>query len=479
MLDWLRMHLPTIVNTAFVFAFGACVGSLINVLVYRLPRGLDVVRPQSRCPKCGAGLTFRENIPILGWVLLGGRCRFCKEKISAEYPIVETFTAVLFAGVFLAWYGGVGPDWLRPEWARNGFGLSWPAFVVVVALMGCLIAATLIDARTFTIPIVLCWVPVGVALVLHVGHAAWMDLRHGPWAEAAPGIWRGATKRWVTAPGWVWTLATPGTRDLGAIGAGVLGAAGVVVSNILLRAGLITRSFADYAEWEAREIARKAAEGKADAPADQAAVHDVPASGSDTTTADGTAASGHADGGHEMWIQYPHARREMVKEAAFLAPIAAGMFAGWHAGPWLAARLGGGAVRDMATGALVGGAEAPLWLTVLAGVCLGYLVGGGVVWLVRLVGSLAFGKEAMGMGDVHLMASVGACLGWVNPVIAFFAAAFLGVGWEIARRVVGGRMNRALPYGPHLAAATVLVLLGRAGVEAGLGALLGRDVFLP
>jgi prepilin signal peptidase PulO-like enzyme (type II secretory pathway) len=67
----------------------------------------------------------------------------------------------------------------------------------------------------------------------------------------------------------------------------------------------------------------------------------------------------------------------------------------------------------------------------------------------------------------------------VNPVIASFAAAFLGVGWEIARRVVGGRMNRALPYGPHLAAATVLVLLGRAGVEAGLGALLGRDVFLP
>ena len=64
--DWFVILLPRLTMLAFVFAFGACVGSLINVLVYRLPLGLDVVRPQSRCPKCDHKLTWRENIPILG-----------------------------------------------------------------------------------------------------------------------------------------------------------------------------------------------------------------------------------------------------------------------------------------------------------------------------------------------------------------------------------------------------------------------------
>ncbi|MEO0630377.1 MAG: prepilin peptidase, partial [Planctomycetota bacterium] len=63
------------VPVLFVFAFGACVGSLINVLVYRLPLGLPVVVPSSRCPACATKLTWRENVPIFGWLLLGGRCR--------------------------------------------------------------------------------------------------------------------------------------------------------------------------------------------------------------------------------------------------------------------------------------------------------------------------------------------------------------------------------------------------------------------
>lgn len=108
----------------------------------------------------------------------------------------------------------------------------------------------------------------------------------------------------------------------------------------------------------------------------------------------------------------------------------------------------------------------------LAGVLLGYLVGGGVVWAVRVLGSLAFGKEAMGLGDVHLMAAVGACLGWIDSVLAFFGAAFVGLTWWVLGLVLGGAAKRAMPYGPYLAVSTLLVLALRPLIERGLGLLL-------
>jgi leader peptidase (prepilin peptidase)/N-methyltransferase len=100
------------------------------------------------------------------------------------------------------------------------------------------------------------------------------------------------------------------------------------------------------------------------------------------------------------------------------------------------------------------------------------VVGGGVVWAVRIFGSLAFGKEAMGLGDVHLMAAVGACVGWIDSVLAFFGAAFVGLAWFVITLVGGGKLQRALPYGPYLAAATVLVLLLKPEIEWLLTALL-------
>ena len=73
----------------FVFAYGACLGSLTNVIVYRMPRGLSIVSPPSRCPKCDTRLSWRDNIPVFGWLLLRGKCRYCKNPISVEYPVVE------------------------------------------------------------------------------------------------------------------------------------------------------------------------------------------------------------------------------------------------------------------------------------------------------------------------------------------------------------------------------------------------------
>ena len=86
---------------------GACIGSFLNVVIYRLPLGQSLVSPPSRCPKCGSRLKWYDNVPIFGWLLLGGRCRRCQNKISIQYPIVELITAVLF--VMVVWVTPPGP----------------------------------------------------------------------------------------------------------------------------------------------------------------------------------------------------------------------------------------------------------------------------------------------------------------------------------------------------------------------------------
>jgi leader peptidase (prepilin peptidase)/N-methyltransferase len=78
--------------------FGALVGSFLNVVVHRLPRGESVVRPRSRCPECGTVLVARDNVPVLSWLALRGRCRSCSTSIPARYPLVEGLTALGFAG---------------------------------------------------------------------------------------------------------------------------------------------------------------------------------------------------------------------------------------------------------------------------------------------------------------------------------------------------------------------------------------------
>lgn len=80
---------------------GAIVGSFLNVVAYRLPRGESLARPPSRCPSCGEAVKPYDNIPVLSWLLLRGRCRHCKEPISARYPIVEAGTGLLCALVVL------------------------------------------------------------------------------------------------------------------------------------------------------------------------------------------------------------------------------------------------------------------------------------------------------------------------------------------------------------------------------------------
>ena len=84
--------------------FGAIIGSFLNVVIHRVPREESIVFPNSRCPSCGAAIAFYDNIPVLSYVVLGGRCRGCSIRISPRYPAVELLTAILFVAV--TWHDG-------------------------------------------------------------------------------------------------------------------------------------------------------------------------------------------------------------------------------------------------------------------------------------------------------------------------------------------------------------------------------------
>ena len=118
-------------TTAFIF--GACIGSFLNVVIYRVPAAISLVYPPSRCPKCMHPLGITENVPVLGWLWLKGRCRWCKTKISSRYPLVEAFTGLVFMGVF---------------W-RFGYSLETIGYCLFLSW---LISLSMIDLDTMTLP---------------------------------------------------------------------------------------------------------------------------------------------------------------------------------------------------------------------------------------------------------------------------------------------------------------------------------------
>jgi leader peptidase (prepilin peptidase)/N-methyltransferase len=96
---------PALIVVAAIL--GAVLGSFLNVCIHRLPRGASVVVPPSACPRCGHELSWFENVPILSWLALGGRCRKCRAPIGFRYPIIEAITAAMFAAGW--WYYGPTP----------------------------------------------------------------------------------------------------------------------------------------------------------------------------------------------------------------------------------------------------------------------------------------------------------------------------------------------------------------------------------
>ncbi|HUU47111.1 MAG TPA: prepilin peptidase [Acidobacteriota bacterium] len=155
-----------------VVALGLAVGSFTNVLIYRLPRRESLWRPRSRCPACGNALRWYHNIPVVSWVILRGRCAFCRAAISWVYPLVELLTAGLFAAFF----------------ARYGISVVTLGFWYLSVT---LVAVFFIDLRHRIIPNTLTYpgVVVGVALAMVSSHLSWSQSLLG--AAAGLGIFIG------------------------------------------------------------------------------------------------------------------------------------------------------------------------------------------------------------------------------------------------------------------------------------------------
>lgn len=125
--------MPDIVAYIFIFIFGAAIGSFLNVVIHRVPNEESIVFPNSACPKCGKAIAGYDNIPILSWLILRGKCRNCKVPISVRYPAVELLTAVCFVLVF---------------W-KFGLSVMLPVGLVFVAVT---IALMFIDAEHMILP---------------------------------------------------------------------------------------------------------------------------------------------------------------------------------------------------------------------------------------------------------------------------------------------------------------------------------------
>ena len=129
--------------------FGAIIGSFLNVVIHRLPREESIVLPSSRCPSCGAVIASYDNVPVLSYLMLGGRCRACKVHISARYPAVEALTALL---------------WLAVVW-HDGLSFALPFDLIFVTAI---IALVFIDAEHMILPNAITYPGIAFALIARV-----------------------------------------------------------------------------------------------------------------------------------------------------------------------------------------------------------------------------------------------------------------------------------------------------------------------
>jgi len=329
---------------AGLFVIGAVFGSLLNVCIYRLPteerfwKALRyLVYPPSHCPRCQQRIAAYDNIPIAGWLLLRGRCRHCRGTISARYPLIELFTASLFAAMY--WFevpdwgwtaltnssvyhaagpaGGPAGGWMSPVCL-----LHWRYAFHMVLVIG-LVVATFID----------------------------IDLRIIPDAVTLPVMAIGILGNWLVGQLYVaplWYQTPPMAFQANAFG---------FLAKDFLPPGALRNGIVGLAGWI----------------------------------------------GVPGWITaHPH----------------------WH-----------GLALSLA----------------------GIVVGGGCIWAVRIVGHWALKREAMGFGDVVLMAMIGSFIGWQGTLIVFVLALASAVVVAVPLWLVW--RDHELPYGPYLALGTLILLI--------------------
>jgi leader peptidase (prepilin peptidase)/N-methyltransferase len=373
----------------FIFAFGSCIGSFLNVVIYRMPRDKSLVTPPSSCPSCSKHIRFYDNIPLLSWLMLGRKCRYCKAPISVRYFIIELLTAVIFLGLFIVYFHTDIRKSVQPFSSKG-----WLVYLLDIIMLSAFIAASAIDLEHWIIPLAICWL---VTVAGFIGSAA------GPYV-----INPALIHAYKLLP-----VASAATGSL-AVGA----ALGLAVSFGLLVSGLLKRSYDTGEHAESSQIEQK----------------------------DNSAKDASPESTEKITEQNFNHRLEAFREIIFLTPIIVCSLATY----WIVNKTFSiESLNNFPTQhPVIAGFLGSVW---------GYFVGCGIVWGIRIFGTLAFGKEAMGLGDVHLMGAAGSVIGPIFVVIAFFIAPFFGLAWAGFQMFF--KKIRQIPYGPFLSLGILVVII--------------------
>ena len=202
-----------VLTTLWFFIVGSCVGSFLNVVVYRLPLGMSLTKPKSRCPVCETPIRRWDNLPVIGWLRLRGRCRTCKSAISPRYPLVEAGVGLIFLSLlhFELLSGGTNLPWRDPNHYAGVLWIIWYAkwdligiYVYHCGLLCVLTAAALIEVDGQRIPI---RPLVGCLLGFLILPVLWPTLHPvplwtPPWEWLNQWEWRWTVQDTIFTPGW-------------------------------------------------------------------------------------------------------------------------------------------------------------------------------------------------------------------------------------------------------------------------------------
>ena len=383
------MAVPDWIWFVFIFACGCCIGSFLNVVIYRLPRDKSIVSPPSACPSCGRHIRFYDNIPLISWLVLRQKCRYCKAPVSARYFVIEFLAGIVFLGLFILYFRSNVRATI-PLFSQGG----WFIYLLHIILLAAFIAASAIDLELWIIPLCVCWF---VTAAGFIGSAVGVFV-------IDPAIIRQNSLLPVASP-------TTGALAVGA-------AIGLAVSLVLMVTGLVKRSYESEESQSENNSEQKENETKNDSSEKPEMIQDE---------------------------NFNH-RLEAFREIIFLLPIIIFALGAY----WLSTHVE--PIRtwwsDFSQVPFVAGLLGSVW---------GYFIGCGIVWGIRIFGTLGFGKEAMGLGDVHLMGAAGAVLGPVSVVVAFFVAPFFGLGWAGFNMFF--KKIRQIPYGPFLSLGIFVVMI--------------------
>ncbi len=430
----------------FLWLLGLCVGSFLNVVIYRLNIGLSIAEPRrSFCPHCRAGIAWYDNIPLLSWLLLGGRCRHCHAAISVRYPLIEAVTALGFVLVYHLLFVARTRDGLGPA----TLPADAPLLVAWLALVACLLACAAMDIASYAVDVRVTTFVTALGIVLY---ALWprdaflLPQAHAPSSAAAlaafivAGLmlwWSGRRQPGDPSedeppPDAGATDDSPPepklTRVAGSVGAAVfvLLAAWLVCATVLPSAGRLPIP-------------------NAPAAAALIAIFAV------TVLAGGQQRAADDEIHAAIEEEKPQARRVACRELAWLLPaivaavvtyIVVASFPlftdGWER-----------AVRWQPAGSFVPLAGAAVAIR-------GAIIAATAGWLLRIVFTLIYGREAFGVGDIYILAAAGATAGWDIALLGLLLSVGIAlVGWFVGLLL---KSTTLIPLGPWLALGFVLAL---------------------